>query len=392
MLGIILQGRYQLIQFLGTGGFCQTYIAQDISQPQPSVCVVKHLNPIRNHPTSLITRRQLFTREAEALKKLSHHDQVPQLLAHFEEDQEFYLVEEFIAGHALSAELQPSKRWTETQVVLMLQDVLGILEFVHSHGLIHRDIKPSNLIRRQQDGRLVLIDFGSVKQVWTEVVTTQGKTNATTVIGIPATIAFGTPGYTPTEQLRGRPRPNSDIYALGMMAIQALTGLNPTRLLEDSTTGEIIWQHQNQVSLELAYVLNNMVRSHFKDRYQSVTEVLQALQPVINRYSSKQQKTLFGQRALQLEASIGLLVANKVVPPAASCQEDTMSFPIGDSSEKLSINHSSAVSPPTSSNNFTLLLGVSIGIVSAFALVVGLYCILQLAAPTAPVPQVTSET
>jgi len=95
--------------------------------------------------------------------------------------------------------------------VIQLQEVLGILEFVHSHGLIHRDIKPSNLIRRQ-DGRLVLIDFGSVKQAWMQVVTAQGQTNTRLQL-VSQPIAVGTSGYMPTEQERGRPRLNSDIYA-----------------------------------------------------------------------------------------------------------------------------------------------------------------------------------
>ena len=92
-----------------------------------------------------------------------------------------------------------------------------------------------------------------------------------------ASVAIGTPGYMPTEQGRGKPRPNSDIYALGMIGIEALTGLYPGDLEEDSRTGEIVWQHQASVSPGLAEVLTNMVRYHFKDRYQSATEALQAL-------------------------------------------------------------------------------------------------------------------
>ncbi len=202
---------------------------------------------------------------------------VPQLLAHFEENHQFYLVQEFVVGHSLSAELQPGQIWTEAQVVELLQEVLGILEVVHAHGMIHRDIKPSNLLRRHQDGRLVLIDFGSVKQVGTQVVTAQGQTSGI-AIGIPATLAIGTVGYMPAEQWRGRPRPNSDIYALGMIGIQALTGLPPTQLLQDADTGEIIWQPQIYISFHLTSVLTKWCVTTSKDRYQSATEVLQALQ------------------------------------------------------------------------------------------------------------------
>ena len=277
MLGKLLQGRYQVVQVLSARGACQTYIAQDTNRPGHPSCFVKHLSPTSNSPSSVQSLRWLFSREAEALKKLGNHDQVPELLAAFEENQEFYLVQEFIQGHPLSAELLPDHRWSESQVVQLLQEVLGILEFVHTHALLHRDLKPSNLIRRQQDERLVLINFGSVKQASTQVVKAQGNTSTTIAITIPATIAIGTPGYMPMEQGRGRPRFNSDIYAVGIIGIQALTGLNPTQLLEDSNTGELMWQHQAQVSTELAAVLNKMVRCHFKDRYQSATEALQAL-------------------------------------------------------------------------------------------------------------------
>lgn len=289
MLGKLLQGRYKIVQVLGGGGFCKTYLAQDLSLANQPACVVKHLLSTSEQPESLETLRELFTREVEALKKLGNYEGVPQILAHFEENQEFYLVQEFILGQTLSAELQPGKRWSETAVVQMLQEVLLILEYVHSHGLIHRDIKPSNLIRRQ-DGKIVLVDFGAAKQARTQVITAQGKTNTSYAYGIPATIAIGTPGYMPTEQGRGRPRLNSDIYALGVLGIQALTGLNPTQLLEDSDTGEIIWQHHVQASALLAQILTKMVRYHFQERYESATETLLALQP-LKRQAPRQRSS-----------------------------------------------------------------------------------------------------
>lgn len=280
MLGKLLRGRYQIIDTLSSGGFCQTYLAKDISVADSPTCVIKQLKIVPSFTNYLPTLEELLEREAEALKKLGSYDRVPQLLAHFEEDKEFYLVQELIVGHPLTEELHPGARWSESQVTELLQEVLEVLEYIHRQGLIHRDIKPSNLIRRSQDNKLVLIDFGAVKQAWTQVITSGGKTSTNYAFGIAATIAIGTVGYTPPEQERGSPRPNSDIYALGAIAIQALTGLDPTQILEDNDTGEMLWQHHAKVSDRLATIINNMVRYHFKERYQSATEVIQALQQV----------------------------------------------------------------------------------------------------------------
>lgn len=270
MLGNLLDGRYQVLQILGGGGFGQTYIARDTHRPGYPKCVVKHLKPVTQNVEFLETARRLFNSEAEILERLGHHDQIPRLLAYFEEKQEFFLVQEFIEGHSLAAELSPGQIWTEDQVIQVLSQILEILAFIHSHNVIHRDIKPENIIRRQTDGKLVLIDFGAVKQVQSQLLTAFGH--------MATTIAIGTPGYMSTEQGRGKPRPNSDIYSLGIICIQAMTGLHPRQLEEDPETGEIIWQHLANVSPGLADVLTKMVLHHFRKRYQSATEVLEALQ------------------------------------------------------------------------------------------------------------------
>ncbi len=368
MLGKLLQGRYQVIQILSAGGFCQTYLAQDTYLPDHPTCVVKNLKLPSNHPDSLQTLRWLFTGEAQALKKLGNHDQIPQLLAYFEDNLEFYLVQEFVAGHSLSAELQPGYRWNQSQVIQMLQEILGILEFVHGHGLIHRDIKPSNIIRRQDD-RLVLIDFGSVKQAWTQVVTMQGQTITTFAIGLPATIIIGTPGYMPTEQRRGRPRINSDIYALGMIGIQALTGLNPTQLPEDLDTSEIIWEDQAQVSADLASVLNKMVCYHFKERYQDAKEVLIALQPLANLYPPAKHST----------NSLGDVGELREVPPPS-----TLTSPTTPSLEAPHDPPAPERAPPAlnaSRNKSALLVDLAIGIIAALALAIGIYYSVRSPAP-----------
>lgn len=274
MIGKLLDHRYQVMSVLAMGGFGQTYIAQDTRRPGNPICVVKHLKPANSDPRVFETAKRLFNSEAETLEKLGHHDQIPRLLAYFDENQEFYLVQEYIEGHTLTEELIPAKRWQERQVIQLLQDVLQILEFVHHQGVIHRDIKPDNIIRRTSDQKLVLVDFGAVKQLQTSMVTLGGQPTPT--------VAIGTPGYMPTEQGQGKPRPNSDIYSLGIIAIQALTGVAAADLPEDSNTGEILWQHLVKVNSRLAEVLTKMVRYHFKDRYQTATEALQACQNIVN--------------------------------------------------------------------------------------------------------------
>ncbi|MGF1674157.1 MAG: protein kinase [Rivularia sp. (in: cyanobacteria)] len=273
MIGKLLDSRYQIVKVLATGGFGENYIAKDTKRPGNPICVVKHLKPTTTEKKMFDTAKRLFQSEAETLEKLGNHDQIPRLLAYFDDNHEFFLVQEFIEGHPLTDELVHGERWNENQVIQMLLSVLSILEFVHSQGVIHRDIKPDNIIRRYSDGNLVLVDFGAVK-----------KLRASYGLGCfeamehpSATVAIGTPGYMPTEQGQGRPRHNSDIYSLGIIAIQALTGIAPMDLQEDPQTGELIWEHLVSISRELESVLSKMVRYHFKERYQSATEALQAI-------------------------------------------------------------------------------------------------------------------
>jgi serine/threonine protein kinase len=269
MIGKTLGGRYSIIQQLGRGGFSDTYLAVDKQLPTTPRCVVKRLKSQSPDPAALKTVRRLFNAEATTLYELGRRsNQIPCLLAHFEEDEEFYLVQEFVEGQDLGHELIHGKRLEEAEVIAVLRDTLSVLQFVHQQGVIHRDIKPRNLIRREEDNKIVLIDFGAVKQISTQVVNLQAEGQTS------VTIAIGTPGYMPNEQQGGKPRFSSDIYALGMVAVQALTGLPPHKLQEDLETGEVIWREHAQVSQELADIIDKMVRTHFADRYKSVEEVL----------------------------------------------------------------------------------------------------------------------
>ncbi|MCC5608580.1 CHASE2 domain-containing serine/threonine-protein kinase [Nostoc sp. CHAB 5834] len=266
---LLLGGRYKISQVLGAGGFGRTYLAQDTQRPGNPICVVKKLMPARQDTRFLQVARRLFNSEAEILQCLGKHHQIPELLAYFEDDQEFYLIQQYIEGHTLSEELPPVRNVVQNEsfVIEMLKQVLEVLEFVHHHRVIHRDIKPANIIRCAQDNRLVLIDFGAVKLM-------QPPSSEQTEL---ATVAIGTRGYAPPEQFAGHPRLCSDIYALGMIAIQAITGIPPQDLHPDPETGNIMWRQTVQVSEELAAILDKMVCYHFSDRYQSAAAVLQDL-------------------------------------------------------------------------------------------------------------------
>ncbi len=276
MLGRTLRGRYEIIKHLGTG-FSETYLALDKDLPGKPYCIVKQLKPQLRDPFVLQTATRLFETEAQVLYKLGNHDQIPRLSAHFEENGEFYLVQEFINGDILSNDIIPGKQWSEDKVINFLQDILKILEFVHQQNIIHRDIKPSNIIRRTSDGKLVLIDFGAVKEkISTLKPNSQGKT-----------VPIGTPGYVPSEQAIGNPEFNSDIYALGITAIQALTGILPKQLPKNPETHEVVWRDLVQVKPQLADILDKMVRYDSRKRYQSVNEVSQALSSLVTKNKLK---------------------------------------------------------------------------------------------------------
>ena len=260
-----LGGRYRVTEILGTSIFSDTYLAKDQQLPNRPLCVVKCLKAPTSEHFNWEHARELFNAEAQALYRLSpHSSQTPRLLAHFEENHQFYLVHNYVEGHDLSQELIVGKPIPEEQVIALIQGILSVLSIVHAQGVIHRDIKPHNLIRRAKDSKIALIDFGAVKQL-SNLAPAEGQTTES--------ILIGTPGYMAGEQRAGKPRYCSDIYSVGMLAIQAITGLNPKEIGEDNQ-GELCWRQVAKVSPRLAIILTQMVRSHWRDRYQSVQEVL----------------------------------------------------------------------------------------------------------------------
>lgn len=264
MQGKIIGGRYKLKEKIGGGAFGQTYLAEDYQLPGNPPCIVKQLQPQNTDPKTLQTARRLFNSEAQVLHSLgSQHPQIPTLYAYFEEDREFYLVQELVEGNPLTEELPPGSHWQEIRVIDFLQDILSILDYVHGQQVIHRDIKPSNIMRRTEDKKLMLIDFGAVKQIRESPDSNDSN----------LTVAISTYGYSPPEQLQGKPHFGSDIYAVGMTAIRALTGIHPHQLERDPATGELLWKPRARVSDGLAAILDRMVAAHLADRYQSAATI-----------------------------------------------------------------------------------------------------------------------
>jgi serine/threonine protein kinase, bacterial len=267
---LLLRDRYRVIQALGQGGFGATFLAKDESLPGEPCCVIKQLRPTTSGAHLLPMARELFEREARTLGKIGNHPQVPMLLAYFEDNQQFYLVQEYISGWTLQQEVRKSGPFSEAGVKQFLSEILPLLQYIHSQQVIHRDIKPANLIRREQDKKLVLIDFGAVKNQVNSTVNNSDQTALTN-------FAIGTPGFAPPEQMALRPVYASDIYAVGVTCIYLLTGKSPKDLDYNPATGEMIWRKYVQISPHFAEVLKKMLEASVRHRYQVSGDILRAL-------------------------------------------------------------------------------------------------------------------
>ena len=298
LVGQTIQGRYYVVKQLGRGGVGVTFIAQD-QQCFDSQCVVKQLKPKSASDKTLEIARRLFNREAEIMNRLGHCDRIPRLLAYFEHQNDFFLVQELIEGQDLSNEIIAGQPWSEEKAIDLLRDILEVLLVVQQYSVIHRDLKPSNLMRRDKDQKIVLIDFGSVKQISTQIVDAAGE--------VKQTVAVGTKSYMPTEQMMGRPGFYSDIYAVGVIVIQALTGVPPKKYTINQN-GELIWR--NLLDPKVAYqpkflnLLDKMVRYRHQERYSSAGVVLSDLEQLdADENEDRETVLLSNQNTLSNSAS-----------------------------------------------------------------------------------------
>jgi len=285
-VGTILQNRYRVLSILGQGGFGRTYLAEDQGRFNER-CALKELTPAQGGDYALDKSKELFQREAQILYQIQH-PQIPQFRATFEQDQRLFLVQDYVEGQTYRALLDQRRAqglaFSEGEALQFMRQLLPVMAHIHSKGVIHRDIAPDNVILRQQDSKPVLIDFGVVKELATRFQTmTTGVVQPTTV---------GKPGYAPIEQMQtGKAYPSSDLYSLAVTAVVLLTGREPQELFDDSTM-TWYWQRWVTVNPGFAQVLNRMLSYRPGDRYQSVSEVVQALQTAFNPVAPVQQPSV----------------------------------------------------------------------------------------------------
>ena len=256
-IGQTIGERYRLIRYLGGKSGIYNYLAENLWRKYQSPCILKQIKLHSGDPNTLKSAERLFSSELPILERLGYHDQIPQLWDHFEANEEFYVVQEYINGESLEERLKDNPCLSEETVINLLQNTLFVLAFIHQHRVIHRNIKPSNLIIRNTDEKIVLIDFGVLQEI-------AYLTAATTFQPIETTKA-----YLPPEQLAGRPNLGSDIYALGIIAIQCLTGKHPDELSRNEQTGELIWREGLQINRRLAKIIEKMIYLDVGKRYQS---------------------------------------------------------------------------------------------------------------------------
>ena len=263
---LLLKERYRAIEPIGQGGFGKTFLAVDEDMPSKRQCVIKQF--FNQSGLKAQKAKELFVQEAVQLEKLGkQHPQIPELFAHVELGTGLFLMQEFIDGQNLLQELTQEGTFDEAKIRQLLNDLLPVLQFIHSQQVIHRDIKPENIIRRQSDGKPVLVDFG-VSKFATETALARTGT------------VIGTPGYEAPEQSEGKVYFSSDLFGLGRTCFHLLTDTHPSKVFSRYSD----WEKYLRINLNksgigdtLKRVLTKLLQPDVSQRYQSAEEVIQDL-------------------------------------------------------------------------------------------------------------------
>ncbi|MCC5897474.1 MAG: protein kinase [Phormidium sp. BM_Day4_Bin.17] len=285
---LVFQNRYRINRLLGSGGFGKTFEALD----GRNLKVIKVL--FKNHPKAVT----LFQQEAKVLSRLEHPG-IPKVnpdgyftyTPPYSEEPVHCLVMEKIEGLNLVEWLEQrnNKPIDKKQTVEWLEQLVEILEQVHQQHYFHRDIKPQNIMRRPT-GQLVLIDFGTAREVTgTYLNKVGGGQNVTEIISA---------GYSPPEQINGKAVPQSDFYALGRTFVYLMTGKKPTEFPENPRTGKLLWREgAPQIPDALGDVIDYLMAPFPGNRPQHAQMILNCLaeaEPAIA--STKSTLTLSFQR------------------------------------------------------------------------------------------------
>ena len=274
---LLLEGRYRIIKELGGGGFGRTYEVQDsdpnnLASEQLSLKVLKVL--LHNHPKYV----ELFEREVHVLSSLNHPG-IPKIEpdAYFtfyvknSQTPLYCLVMEKIEGLNLSQYIkQRGKCLSQKVAIQWLMQLLRILDEIHHHNFFHRDIKPSNIMLRST-GQLVLIDFGTAREVTDTYLSKQSAGEVTGLFSA---------GYSPIEQLNGQAVPQSDFFALGRTIVYLLTGKHPSELY-DVHVDQLNWRDQvPNLSPELADLIERLMARLPSERPYSSQVIINQLEKI----------------------------------------------------------------------------------------------------------------
>ncbi|MEB3337031.1 MAG: bifunctional serine/threonine-protein kinase/formylglycine-generating enzyme family protein [Leptolyngbyaceae bacterium] len=264
---LLLKERYRALRPIGKGGFGRTFVAVDEDKPSKPRCVIKQFFYQDQNSGNVQQAAKLFETEAIRLEELGEHPQIPRLLAHSRQDNQQYLVQEFIDGQNLEEELKATGVFSPVQIRKLLLDLLPVLKFVHDNQVVHRDIKPANLMHRRSDHQLFLVDFGASRFV-TETVLAKTGTKIYSL------------GFAAPEQERGKATFASDLYSLGVTCITLLTRIHPWDLF-DSSEDTWAWRQKlkSPISDGLGRVIDKMLERATSRRYRSAEEILEDLNP-----------------------------------------------------------------------------------------------------------------
>lgn len=286
--GKIVKSRYRINRYLTGGGFGDVYEVSD----RHSTKILKILKPIADLEKQEIAI-QLFQREAEILQKLNHPG-IPRVDADgyflWHDGTEIYrcLIMEKIPGQTLEKWGQNNEKpLTKSQALDWFEQMVNILDYLHSNNYIHRDLKPSNIILKP-NGELAVIDFGSVRSI-------NGTYLAKFAENLEVT-QISTMGYAPAEQVMGKPVPQSDFFALGRTFVYLLTGKEPQKIPENLDTCELLWRElTGGVSEDFADLIDWAIAPFPTERPPDAKAILQRLREIefnIKPTEIKQKKSL----------------------------------------------------------------------------------------------------